>query len=339
MTDRRSCRGFTLVELLVVIAIIGILVALLLPAVQAARESARRSQCRNHLKQIGLAFLNHENAHGHFAPGGWGWLWTGDPDMGHDEKQPGGWAFSILPYLEDGSAYVVGSGLPQSQKRAELVKQKMHPVVVFHCPSRRPPELSYGPTQSYNSGTVPGGMVAKSDYATNGGSYSSAEGSPVGWFAGPPESCLSTYPNCDWGGYTESNISNYYDGVILPRFPVAVRQITDGTSKTLLVGEKFLAPMYYGDSGGEYTSNSCSDNDSVYQGYDWDVVRWTNRKSAYLPLPDTASTEACTVRFGSPHAGSLHAVYCDGSVHAIEYSIDPLVWECLGVRHDGQVAE
>lgn len=334
---RRIIRhGFTLVELLVVIAIIGILIALLLPAVQAAREAARRTQCKNNLRQVGLAFLTHEDAYGYFPSGGWGWTWTGDPDMGSGERQPGGWAYSILPFLEEGAAHVIGKGLPESEKRQRLMLQKTHPLEVLHCPTRRPATLSYGPEASQNADTPPDGMVAKTDYAASGGSYSTAEGSPVGWFAGPSLSCLQDYPNCGFGGYTADNISAYFDGAVVPRFPVELRQFSDGTSKTMLVAEKYLAFQFYNGSGTEQTTNSCADNNCVFQGYDWDVIRWSNRAPNYQPVNDSQLFEACTVRFGSAHVSGFHAVYADGSVHALEYGIDPLVWEFLGDRNDGE---
>src|SRR5690348_10720611 len=100
MSRRLTRRGFTLVELLVVIAIIGILIALLLPAVQAAREAARRVQCTNHLKQLGLGFMVHHDQQKHFPTGGWGYMWVCDADRGLDKRQPGGWGYTVLPFTE-----------------------------------------------------------------------------------------------------------------------------------------------------------------------------------------------------------------------------------------------
>src|SRR5262245_12354666 len=103
--------GFTLVELLVVIAIIGILVALLLPAVQAAREAARRTQCKDHVKNIALGCLLHVDSHGYLPSGGWGRKWSADPNRGFGANQPGSWAYNILPYIEESSTHDLGNGL------------------------------------------------------------------------------------------------------------------------------------------------------------------------------------------------------------------------------------
>ena len=108
---KRKSAGFTLVELLVVITIIGILIALLLPAVQAAREAARQTQCKNNLKQLALGCLNHDSATGRFPCGGWGFSWTGDADRGNDWRQPGGWIYNILPYIEQQPLHDMGAGL------------------------------------------------------------------------------------------------------------------------------------------------------------------------------------------------------------------------------------
>jgi prepilin-type N-terminal cleavage/methylation domain-containing protein len=351
LTDRIRRHGFTLVELLVVIAIIGILVALLLPAVQAAREAARRNQCQNHLKQIGLASLNHENTMKFLPSGGWGYIWTGDPDMGSGESQPGGWGFSILPYLEEAALSQVGKGLPAAQKSTELAKQKATPIPIFYCPSRRPAVTTYGSETSVNVENPPGNFIAKTDYAGNGGTYCPGEGRPT-WSSGPANTdCPNKFPSCDWGAsYTIDNLKNKFDGAIRPRLPVKISQITDGTSKTMLAGEKYLWTQHYGDELGQISN--CADNNSPYQGYDWDTIRWANAKRNtaitwnaeldYVPQPDSEPplhAGGCVVNFGSPHPGVFQIVRCDGSVDSLSYDIDMDSFELLANRQDGgQVA-
>ena len=114
ITSSRSVRGnrkgFTLVELLVVIAIIGVLVALLLPAIQAAREAARRTQCSNQLRQLSIAFQNHHDVQKHLPTGGWGFVWLGYPEYGFGPEQPGGWMYNILPFIEQQALHDYGKG-------------------------------------------------------------------------------------------------------------------------------------------------------------------------------------------------------------------------------------
>ena len=110
MRHESQQKGFTLVELLVVITIIGILIALLLPAVQAAREAAQIAQCQNNVKQFALGCLAHESVTKRFPTGGWGFAWSGDPDRGNDWRQPGGWVYNVLPYIEQQPLHKLRTG-------------------------------------------------------------------------------------------------------------------------------------------------------------------------------------------------------------------------------------
>jgi prepilin-type N-terminal cleavage/methylation domain-containing protein/prepilin-type processing-associated H-X9-DG protein len=346
---RAAANAFTLVELLVVIAIIGVLVALLLPAIQSARETARRSQCNNHLKQFGLGALSFENTHKGLPPGGWGFRWTGDPDRA-GKNQPGGWLFSVLPYMESGNVYTIGRGLPPAQKKVQLLRQKQIPIPFFHCPSRRAVRLYYGPETTINADHPADFLVNKTDYAANGGNYCPdqktdfGEGGstpkPLTFTEGPGIDCLDKFPDCNWGTYINGNVKNHMNGPVTPRFSVEVRQITDGMAYTVFAGEKYMHPDYYDDGFNDQTHNSCADSGTAFQGYDWDVIRWGNSRTDlgkdYTPRPDVYGTNAenCVVRFGGPHNGVFNAVYCDGSVRAISFDVDPLEWELACVRND-----
>ena len=139
----RPKTAFTLVELLVVITIIGILIALLLPAVQAAREAARRLQCGNNLKQLGMAALNHEQQQGYLPTGGW-CSWAGEPLRGFGKNQPGGWQYCLLPYMELQELHDLGVNEgPTRDENMKLAnrlgfKQRIQtPVAAFNCPTRR----------------------------------------------------------------------------------------------------------------------------------------------------------------------------------------------------------
>jgi prepilin-type N-terminal cleavage/methylation domain-containing protein/prepilin-type processing-associated H-X9-DG protein len=353
----RQPAGFTLVELLVVIAIIGILVALLLPAVQAAREAARRTQCKNNLKQISIACLNHENTHKTFPYGGWGFVWMGDPDQGVGPQQPGGWIYSVTPFLEEQNIYQVGGGLPWPQKMAELGKQMAHVIPSFVCPSRR---SAVGlPAFNPNGDPADGGKfprnadlpptVAKTDYAINGG-HTRVPATPTE--SGQPSAdCLQStndpfgggmtggsYPNCAWHAVL-ADVERNFTGISTWRAAARISQITDGTSKTVLVGEKSMCPRFYelgyGD-GSDFNKDNGGDNSSMYQGYDWDNTRWIGNE----PAQDSDSgdfTAGHHANYGSAHAGGVNMSFCDGSVRTIDYSIDERVWGTYGNREDGNV--
>ena len=324
---RRACRrsGFTLVELLVVITIIGILIGLLLPAVNSAREAGRRTQCQDNLHNMALAILHHESAKKYLPTAGWGYAWTGDPDRGSGIKQPGGWFYCILPYIDQANLAQVGAGLADnngtqtSPKAKALVNLVQTPLAIFHCPTRRQVKLypDAGSGQ-YNCGAVT--AMIHVDYAGNGGDLkyvdSTQTNQPSSYSQGDTTSFWKSIP--------------YNTGVCLQHCQLALAKITDGPSNTYLLCEKYLAPDYY-ENGEDY-----GDNENAYTGLNWDNCRGCidSNNAFQAPLQDTPGHEDYW-NFGSAHPGSFGAAFCDGSVHGISYYIDPTTHQRLCNRADG----
>jgi prepilin-type N-terminal cleavage/methylation domain-containing protein/prepilin-type processing-associated H-X9-DG protein len=322
----RRAAAFTLVELLVVITIIGILIALLLPAVQAAREAARKLQCSNHLKQLALGCLSHEQAQGFLPTAGWAWWWAGDPDRGFDRRQCGGWCYNILPYIEQAPLHEIGAGLTLSAKKAALVTVAQTPLDALYCPSRRSAIL-YPNTQTMcNVNAV--ADASRTDYAANGGING-----PYWW--SPPWPSDGDPSFADVAGYAWPKMPAT-TGVSFPTCTLRMPDITDGASNTYLLGEKYLCADHYLD-GYEGT-----DNNMTYEGYDWDNTRWSNwdsTTSSYSPPYEDAPGYSDWINFGSAHAGSLNMALCDGSVRSINYSIDTTVHAHLCDRGDGMAID
>ena len=348
---RAAVRGFTLVELLVVIAIIGILVALLLPAVQAAREAARRTQCMNHLKQLTTACMTHHDVHKHFPTGGWGTDWVGDADRGYGEKQPGSWLYNSLPFIEEQAIHDLpkdgqADGPPtpaQMQGGRQLVSNV---VAIFHCPSRRPAVIYQvqGHHQDYARNAAPKDSatdplpVGTSDYAANAGD------DPVGTGLGEtpgPRNWQEAYNTTLWQTYLDTLGLRtrptgarewVYTGIIFQRSEVAVQHVTDGTSKTYLLGERYLNPQNYNRE-----LDSSDDNWGWAWGFDNDHERITaSGGKPELPLADYPGFRSNTI-FGSAHPGAWQAAFCDGHVEAVSYDIDALIHQRSGNRRDGDV--
>lgn len=351
--------AFTLVELLVVIAIIGILVALLLPAVQSAREAARRSQCQNKLKQIGLALQNFVDARQTFPTGGDGifpdlkdYVTGGKPNG--PEKQGISWGYQILPYLEENALFDI----------TDTATLQSTSVSLYVCPSRR------GVVSAKDLGGI-GESVVLSDYA--GATPCTCRLNCDTRFDPRDSVPLSTahhrknfFTSNGWsffrgqalGGENDNSPpdNGVYDGVIVrtpwrwnfqgeatefPRNsqqPVRFQQITDGASKTLVVGEKYVRSDLH-------DGLSWSDDRGWTDGWDPDTMRST----CFQPLGDNdprgfennnwygMSTDVWY--FGSAHPGTFNGVFADGSVHTIGFDVDIVLFNNLGTRNDGEVID
>jgi len=314
-SDRLTQRAFTLVELLVVIAIIGILVSLLLPAVQSAREAARRVQCQNNLKQIGLAMNLHHDSYKHFPTNGWTPLWVGDPDRGAGKEQPGGWLFNLLPFVEQVGLY--RQGVSQGVDKKVLIAQTIaRPIAMYYCPSRRSPEVVDTRFTYYNAKFVK--EVAKNDYAANGGTNKQSMNNP------PTSLEQADSATFRWD---ESRNQN---GIFHFRSEVSISEVEDGTSNTYLVGEKYLNEDDY------FIGDTPGNNETAYCGHAIDITRWTNL--ANRPRQDTPGLTWAD-SFGSAHPSSFFMALCDGSVKAMSYSVDAQVHFRLGNREDGKTID
>ncbi len=317
--QRRS--AFTLVELLVVIAIIGVLVAILLPAIQAAREAARRTQCVNNLRQIGLATLNYHDARREFPTGGTEpWHDTGDKNAIFGKGY--GWMVQILPYVEDTALQNISKGYGAGDKAKDLIVRGTA-IPLYFCPSRRQNTIR----------VLSGGEDCSQGCALN--DYASA--TPANKF---DVASLNMYYEFFWNAGPGSIVTHGqpvpgrpFQGVIvrtLSARPTRAKDILDGHSKTMMVGEKRVFTN-------RYEIGDWHDDIGWTDGWDPDIIRYTG----LVPDVDVrqgapgAPGSEIGYYFGSAHTTAMHGVFADGRVTPVSYEIDRVTFNGMGNRRDG----
>lgn len=323
----RTSRGFTLVELLVVIAIIGILVALLLPAIQAAREAARRSQCTNNLKQIGLACLNYEGTKKALPP----------------SRLPchhGSWYSEIWPFLEEAS--LADAWDPVLSYHFQPLQNIQTQIATYYCPSRRmagPQQLSSNADGIGDGrGSVPHRPGALGDYAGCSGDGHFVSDIPI---STPPDKSripggVFVVPTPLGTRASDNNGVNPCGGTdpdfkfkgMTPR--MKIRFITDGTVHTFLVGEKHVPRDGFGLY--RYGDSSIYNVDGLIP-----MLRWAGPGKGIALTPDELHTPNQYLTFGSAHPSVCQFVFVDGHVEALEVSTDTQLLGYLAVIDDGEV--
>ncbi|MDO4574670.1 MAG: DUF1559 domain-containing protein [Planctomycetia bacterium] len=325
---QRRQPAFTLVELLVVIAIIGMLMGLLLPAVQQVREAARKMKCGNNIRQMTLASQLHNVQQNHYPTGGWGYNWIGNPQYGFGMSQPGGFFYNILPFMELQNFYdYSGLGGTESQGAYILITT---PISMSHCPSRRAVKL-YSLPSAYRTPYIGGALGpstkaassvagARSDYGASQGYAISANNGPGSYSAA-------------WGVQQNTTCRTVSRGVVFKASQTSDSDITDGLSCTILMGEKALCPDHY-ETGEDFGDNQC-----MYVGADIDTVRAVSNVAGDQgrPYPDREGF-AMFRGLGGPHPGSFTVGFCDGGIRSLSYTIDLKIYRYLGCRDDGEVA-
>lgn len=351
---RRSCRAFTLVELLVVIAIIGVLVALLLPAVQAAREAARRSQCLNNVRQLGLSLMNYESTAQIFPPSS---IWRdGQVPESVTELGPN-WVILSLPFMEEAglaSAFDLNRPINSDANR----QARSTDIATMLCPSdsyNRAPFMG-----SDNSSTaILGDDWARGNYGANGSLVylASFSGSPMGGF---------NRNVWDRDASETGNGPSPIRGVMGANVGLKIGQITDGTSKTILIGEmragvatydtrgiwamsgacpsSFWAHGYFGDDNGPNNFGNAADDvkscSSLQQEFGGELVR--------LGM-GCASNDAFNIQqtMRSMHQGGVMIGFADGSARFLSDSIEVTpqgrrccsTWDRLNLSADEQTID
>jgi prepilin-type N-terminal cleavage/methylation domain-containing protein len=302
-TYRTRATGFTLVELLVVIAIIGVLVGLLLPAVQAAREAARRTQCTNNLKQLGLAIHTFHGAHKMLPP------------ARYRDGYPS-WFALILPFMDASNEYKLWNTERSYYHRDnDLARESIIPS--FVCPSRRDPSLSEKGDDDDGSRQHKPGAV---------GDYVGCSGNNV-WPPGPRYNGTFAYWDAGANGSIVSHKIFAARGSVKihwGRHHLSFRNVEDGLSNTIFAGEKHLRS----ENIGIYP-----DDGSMFNGdYARSQVRAGGRN---IPLANGPNDRVCCHNFGSAHPGVCLFVFGDARVEAINVTIEPQLLDRLTVRNDG----
>jgi prepilin-type N-terminal cleavage/methylation domain-containing protein/prepilin-type processing-associated H-X9-DG protein len=298
-------RAFTLIELLVVIAIIGVLIGLLLPAVQKVREAANRMRCANNLKQMGIACHSFEDARGTL------------PNSRRDQNYT--WLVEILPFLEQSALQKHWNMTTSASFYSQTVAAQMTTVPLFFCPTRRSPMTSLAPGDPNDGNAAQTVQGACADYACNlgtlGGDY---------WWSGPTQGQTTNSTPCT-GPFRLDN--NWSANAPTPAYVGGFRfaDIADGLSNTLMLGEKHVPINKFGD----YASG----DGAAYNGDHGTSMRGAGSTLTFARNP----TDTFTNRFGSYHAGVCQFVFCDGSVQAIRNTIDGTTLGYLADRADGNV--